>query len=49
MKGLRRKGVLDEFLGYIEVIDRKKAREWREKINIYFQELDNKKKDNYFE
>lgn len=43
MKGLRRKGVLDEFLAYIEIIDRKKGREWREKINIYFQEIESKK------
>ena len=35
MKGLKRLGVLDEFLNEIDKIDNKRAKEWYEKFNRY--------------
>ncbi len=45
MKGFLKLGVLDEFLMYIEEINKKKSREWRYKFNKYWAK--EKLKDKY--
>ncbi|MGG7177963.1 protein kinase [Clostridium paraputrificum] len=37
MKGFLKLGVLDEFLSYVKEIDKKKAREWKNKFDKYWE------------